>query len=427
MRDSLRTHLERDVLAWWSRHGADDELGGVRTCFTNRGQLRTTEKYTWSQGRWAWTCALIVEEIDAGRLQGDRDLWHRRALHTADFLAEHAFLPDGRTAFLLSARGEPVADAQGELATSVFADLFAVLGLAGALRLTDPSTDDREHGTGAPAATRGPAAGWLAQAERTLHGAADSLRRRTARSEPYPVPRGFGDLAGPMTLLHVAAELHRATGSDLAAEVMSEARAVLLDGDDAFLGPEFWWEHRPDATADHDTLLARHVTPGHLLELLWMLVHVGDQHPQLAVPESTLTALALRALETGWDQAEGGLLRYVDRENGAAPAGRELGTPYEALVHRTWDTKLWWVHAETLYATALLERRTGSPEIARWAEQVREYTMATFPDPEGQEWIQIRSRDGSPLDEVVALPVKDPMHIARSLLLLNALEAGGES
>src|SRR5690606_9050149 len=108
--------------------------------------------------------------------QGDRDLWHRRALRTADFLAEHAFLPDGRTAFLLSARGEPVADAQGELATSVFADLFAVLGLAGALRLTDPSTDgDREHGTGAPAATRGPAAGWLAQAERTLHGAADSL------------------------------------------------------------------------------------------------------------------------------------------------------------------------------------------------------------------------------------------------------------
>lgn len=53
--------------------------------------------------------------------------------------------------------------------------------------------------------------------------------------------------------------------------------------------------------------------------------------------------------------------------------------------------------------------------------------MATFPDPDGQEWIQIRSRDGSPLDEVVALPVKDPMHIARSLLLLNALEAGGES
>lgn len=31
-------------------------------------------------------------------------------------------------------------------------------------------------------------------------------------------------------------------------------------------------------------------------------------------------------------------------------------------------------------------------------------------------------RGGSPMDDVVALPVKDPSHIARCLLLLNALE-----
>ena len=93
-------------------------------------------------------------------------------------------------------------------------------------------------------------------------------------------------------------------------------------------------------------------------------------------------------------------------------------------MQRTWDTKLWWVHAETMYATALLARRTGSPQLTRWADRVREYTLGTFPDPCGREWIQIRARDGIPLDEVVALPVKDPMHIARSLLLLNRLEHG---
>lgn len=93
-------------------------------------------------------------------------------------------------------------------------------------------------------------------------------------------------------------------------------------------------------------------------------------------------------------------------------------------MQRTWDTKLWWVHAEAMYSTALLAVRTGSQELARWADRMREYTLGTFPDPDGNEWLQIRSRDGSPLDEVVALPVKDPMHIARSLLLLNALEGG---
>ncbi|MDN5655012.1 MAG: AGE family epimerase/isomerase [Kocuria sp.] len=402
---ALRAHLERDVLGWWSSEGADDRLGGVRTCFTNRGVPTSSEKYTWSQGRWAWTCALVADEIDAGRLRGDSRLWRERSARTADFLLSRAFLPDGRTSFRLGESGEMLADEHGEYATSVFADLFAVLGLAGASRTA-------EEGTGA----------WLDQAHRTLLGAESSLRDRTAKSAPYPVPSGFRDLAGPMTLVHVAGELHRDSGSDVSLRVATDARSALIGGADAFLGEGAWWEFRPDDPADQDTLLARHVTPGHLLEVLWMLVHVGDRLPQLEAPDGMLTALALRALETGWDTQEGGLLRYVDRDTGGEPVGRLLGTPYEELAQRTWDTKLWWVHAEAMYTTALLARRTGSRVLADWAATVRDYTLATFPDPDGREWIQIRSRDGSPLDEVVALPVKDPMHVARSLLLLNTLE-----
>jgi N-acylglucosamine 2-epimerase len=47
--------------------------------------------------------------------------------------------------------------------------------------------------------------------------------------------------------------------------------------------------------------------------------------------------------------------------------------------------------------------------------------MDTFPAGPGEEWIQVRRRDGSPLDATVALPVKDPFHIARSFLLLVEL------
>lgn len=401
---SLRTHLERDVLAWWSREGADDVLGGVRTCFTNRGESVSREKYTWSQGRWAWTCALVADEIDAGRITGDSALWRERSARTAEFLTDHAFLPDHRTSFRLSESGEKLSDENGEYATSVFADLFAVLGLAGAARSEGKDADS-----------------WIAQARRTLAVADASLRDRTAKSAPYPVPPGFRDLAGPMTLVHVAGELHRAAPAESSLQVITAARDALLGGERPFLSEDIWWEFRPDRAEDHGTLLARHVTPGHLLELLWMLLHVGDRHPQLAVPVPTLENLALRALETGWDGQEGGLLRYVDRESGGKPTGRLVDSPYEALVLRTWDTKLWWVHAEAMYATALLAQRTGSADLARWASRVSDYTLGTFPAPDGREWIQVRSRDGSPLEEVVALPVKDPMHIARSLLLLNAL------
>ena len=37
------------------------------------------------------------------------------------------------------------------------------------------------------------------------------------------------------------------------------------------------------------------------------------------------------------------------------------------------------------------------------------------------EWIQIRDRRGAPVDKVVALPVKDPYHVLRNLLLILEL------
>src|SRR5918992_916760 len=64
---------------------------------------------------------------------------------------------------------------------------------------------------------------------------------------------------------------------------------------------------------------------------------------------------------------------------------------------------------------------TGRTDVAEWYERLRTYTLATFPAGPGEEWIQIRQRDGSPLEATVALPVKDPFHIARSLLLLAEL------
>ena len=52
-------------------------------------------------------------------------------------------------------------------------------------------------------------------------------------------------------------------------------------------------------------------------------------------------------------------------------------------------------------------------------EKVFAYTYQTFPNPDPQirEWIQIRTREGKPQEKVVALPVKDPYHIIRNVLM----------
>ena len=88
-----------------------------------------------------------------------------------------------------------------------------------------------------------------------------------------------------------------------------------------------------------------------------------------------------------------------------------------------WDDKLWWVHSEALYTTLQFFFLSDDPVFLNWHNRIFDYAFRTFPnpDPEVREWIQIRRRDGSPQEKTVALPVKDPYHIARNLILLLEL------
>ncbi|WP_212745905.1 AGE family epimerase/isomerase [Sinomonas susongensis] len=336
------------------------------------------------------------------------------AVATARFLQDHTLLPGPVVAYRTSVDGRPLPSGRnGELAVSVLADLFAALGLAGAARVPGAATDERSQ--------------WLQISHALLRHARERISSRTAPSEPYPVRAGFTDAAGFMLLLNVGAELHRSSGSSESAETAEWALDQLLgDGSDGsgMWRRDAWWEYRPDDDGDRDTLLARHRTPGHLLEMTWMVADAAEAIPSLGprIP-AWLPDLAVRALELGWDQEYGGIFRYVDADGGQ-PRGRLFGDDrYEVLVQRTWDTKLWWVHVEALYATQRLAAEFDRADLREWRDRLCAYTLDTFPEPRGGEWTQIRDRHGRPLDEVVALPVKDPFHIARALLLITELDS----
>lgn len=396
----LHAHLVDDVLAWWLAHGPDDVHGGVLTCWDNAGRrLVSGDKYTWSQGRWAWLTAQLA--LDADRLAVDRERLATQSLRTARFIRDHALLPDGTTAFVTTREGTPREPTPGDgRHTSVFADLFAALGWSGAARLE-------------------PGAGWEDLALRTLLDAAGRIRAGSFRSEPYPVDPRHRSFGLPMILVGVGEQVYRATGEDAAADTVRAAAHDI----EAYHRTGADIAEMPPATdeAGQDSLLARHRTPGHILEAVAFLRHARDLLDGPLATDRTLAAIALHALEIGWDEAAGGLLRFTDRDGGA-PAGSRSCDHYEQLVVSTWDTKLWWPHAEAMYTTSLLARTTGEPALRDWAQRLTAYTMNTFPDGPGKEWTQIRSRDGMPLEETVALPVKDPFHIARSLLWLTQLD-----
>jgi N-acylglucosamine 2-epimerase len=83
--------------------------------------------------------------------------------------------------------------------------------------------------------------------------------------------------------------------------------------------------------------------------------------------------------------------------------------------------KLWWPHSEALYVFPYLYRLTGEPDLLERYQKAKEYVFGTFPNRELGEWIQIRKRDGTPEEKVVALPVKDPFHILRDFIKIVEL------
>ena len=67
---------------------------------------------------------------------------------------------------------------------------------------------------------------------------------------------------------------------------------------------------------------------------------------------------------------------------------------------------------------------TADPWFAEWYGRVHEWSFAHFPMPEVGEWRQRLDRQGRPITEVVALPVKDPFHLPRAVILILQLLSG---
>ena len=50
-----RSLLSEGIIPFWMRHGVDHRYGGVLSCMHEDGASINSEKYTWSQARFAWT------------------------------------------------------------------------------------------------------------------------------------------------------------------------------------------------------------------------------------------------------------------------------------------------------------------------------------------------------------------------------------
>jgi N-acylglucosamine 2-epimerase len=83
------------------------------------------------------------------------------------------------------------------------------------------------------------------------------------------------------------------------------------------------------------------------------------------------------------------------------------------------DCKVWWVHCEALVATAYAYKHTGKNWCFEWHKQIQDFALSHYPMPDG-EWQQWLDRQGNPMSRA-GLPLKDPFHFPRALIVLMNL------
>ena len=409
----FRNELTENLLHFWMSRCLDTENGGYLNCFSNDGsKLVSTDKYTWSQGRFLWMFSrLAMMESDLFD-ETQRKVFLSYAQNGYEFLRKHVLMGEGdyRCVFLMDAKGDPktVGNFEG-YDLSISADCFVVMGLAAYCRAS------------------GDSAAWDF-AKKLGQSVWDRYQSGNFRSLPYPVTPAHNSHAKPMILANVCCELYRAAvefepdyGEHIRAQISQCHEEVFTSFcDETGLIHEFT---RADGTFG-PYLFCQHINPGHTLEDMWFQLEAGeiagtDRHFE------TIEKVVKATMELGWDKEYGGIYHFIpcdglDTKYAVAEGASE---PQMALVLDDWGSKLWWVHSEAMYTTLLMYCRTGKEAFLELFEKVFTYTYDTFPNPDRsiREWIQIRTREGKPQEKVVALPVKDPYHIIRNVLLIVEL------
>lgn len=383
-----RHELFGSVVPFWLQHAVDRQHGGLHSCIGDDGVVQSTDKYMWSQLRGLWTFSALYNRMQgsAARHEGwlgqagtDPQAWLDVAHGIYRFVSQHGQDEQGRWVFARQGDGAPHTGY-----TSIYTDGFALLGLTEYARAT--GNDDA-----------------LASALATFKRVRALLAAPGSYpSDPYPLPEGVQAHGVAMIFSLAFFELALLSGqADVMNAALEEAEKVM----GLFRRPQerYVLEFLDASGEPMDSPRGRAIVPGHAIESMWFMLHIY-QH----VGNEQRMAEAIECIrwhtELGWDAEHGGLLLARDA------AGGEAWWPFA-------NSKLWWPQTEAMYALLLAHELSGEAWCLDWFRRVDEYAFAHYPVPQHGEWTQRLDRYGRKFTETVALPVKDPFHLPRALLL----------
>ena len=384
-RDWVRAELNASI-KFWLEHGMDREHGGVYTCLDRKGEIYSTDKSVWMQGRCGWIFAYLCH------VYGARPEWLEASKSCLDFMEQYCInhSAGGRMYFTVTEDGKPLRQRRYYYSEAFYAlanaEYYGVTGERECLERARRAYDmywDLSHGAPDP----------------TGLGPKTIPETRTGRS--------FGL---PMIILNVTGVMLRVDGERKA--LYEERAAQCVD-------EIFRYHVKPDMKCVLENVAedgtprlyyteGRTVNPGHDIEGVWFLLEHARR-----TGDKELVGKAAQifdwAIEAGWDREYGGLLYFIDCQ----------GKPPEAYEH---DMKLWWPHNEILIASLMLYRDTEQEKYLDWFDKTVAYCKAHFADPEYGEWYGYLRRDGKPtMPSTKGSTFKGPFHLPRSLILCDGM------
>ena len=405
LRGFYENELVNNVLPFWV-NAEDKENGGFFSCYDLTGEhLISTDKYTWSQGRFVFIFSYMAS-LDKVFTQAQRKEFLRLAKSGRDFVMKNCLIaPDvWRCTFLMAADGtKKLLPGWDKYDASNNVDQFIVMGLAKYAAVTG----DRE----------------AYEFAKNLFAAYITRLDTEEPTLPYRWSSKFDFQARYQSVLWLGNEMFLAAQrldpeyiEPLSVELTRRGEILInsfIDEDGMF---------HEIVLADHthdDSMMCRHVNPGHAVLNMMYLMKTGElTNNQQFI--GIACDVILRVLETCWDAEYGGYPHFTDKKGGK-PVGSTEGDEEEFFVKMLatdWADKLWWTNAETINSALRCYSVTGRKEFMLWHDRMFEYVYTHFPNPnrEVREWIQVLDREGRPLEKVTSgVPVKDAMHISRSL------------
>ena len=384
-RQWVRDELDR-CAAFWLEHGMDREHGGVYTCLDRTGEIYSTDKSVWMQGRCGWIFAFLCHTY------GVKEEWLEASRSCLDFMEAHCFnrACGDRMYFTVTAEGKPLRQRR-----YYFSEAFCAIANAEYYGVTGDAVR-------------------LERARQCydLYWNLSQGMEDPVGMGPKTIPetrsgRAFG---APMILLNVTGVMLR-TDPDRRALYEERAQQCVDDIFQYHVKPELKCTLE-NVDVDGSPRLyyteGRTINPGHDIEGVWFLLeHAQRTGDKELVPKAA--QMFDWAIDAGWDQEYGGLLYFIDC----------LGKPPEAYEH---DMKLWWPHNEILIASLMLYRDTGEEKYLDWFYRTMDYCKAHFADPEFGEWYGYLRRDGLPTQpSTKGSTFKGPFHMPRSMILVDKM------